>query len=145
MHPSRGRVATVWQGRKVRGTVAKSGKTLSRRVGLAFSGSNCPDPFPAAARPRLGPLARYTAAASIIPNYNNKCKSGITTREPGNKVSPGAHSRLRARSETHTLPVSVLKIIVSMNHTTLSLSRDGHIKPSARVLRFLQHVSCHIQ
>lgn len=54
--------------------------------------SNCLDPFPAAEQVRPGSLARYTAAASIIPNYNNKCKSGITTRKPGNKVSPGARS-----------------------------------------------------
>lgn len=123
--PSRGRsTATGWQGWKVRGTAAKSGKSLprlARRPALprlyhhhrhstitttsstSFSSSssplansNCPDPFPVE-RKRLGPLVTQSAAASIIPNYNNKCKSGITTREPGNKVSPGISSSLLKR------------------------------------------------
>lgn len=80
---------------------------LCRGESVRSSGSNCPDPFPAAMR---GPLARYSTVASIIRNYNNKCKSEIMTQEPGNKVSPGAHS-IRVRD----LLVSVLEMIVQTN------------------------------
>lgn len=86
------------------------------------------------------PLARYTAAASIIPNYNNKCKSRITIRKLDNKVSPGArscHSRTNATGTWYRLSFRFL-----VPETVTSMNRCDHyhynkqIKSSASDCQF---------
>lgn len=83
-----------------------------------------------------GPLARYTTAASIIPNYNNKCKSEITTREPGNKVSPDARF-IRVRDLRLFSPV-----LRSVNdHLYRLLSYTTNKLNGAQIFRFPRDMS----
>ena len=96
---------------------------------------------------RVYPLARYTAAASIIPNYNNKCKSRITTRKPDNKVSPGArscHSRTNAtgtwyrHSFRFLVPETVTSMMVDESTITIITNKLNRAQATVSFFLFLQ-------